>query len=92
MDSKQNASVLVVKPKTLNAADKASLRKAGIVVVEAADPSDVRFLSIERAPLDSSDLFYAAMTAVASDKYSGNTQQKFAEIMGSLVKASRGVK
>lgn len=82
------ASVLVVKPKTLNAADKKLLREEGIVCVEAADPSSVRLLQLEGPPLSGNDLFYAAIQSIAADKYNGNTAEHFAQTLASLAKAT----
>lgn len=56
--------LLVVKPKSLNAADKATLRRAGVVVVEATEPKDVRFLRPGQ-DLAASDLALAAMNALS---------------------------
>lgn len=83
-----SVQVLVIKPKALNAADRKSLRDAGIVCVEAADPSQVRLLTPEGPVLSSNDLFMAAITAIASDKYSDNTNQVFTRNLAALVKAS----
>jgi hypothetical protein len=57
------AELLIVKPRTLNAADKASLRKAGVIVVEAANPDEVRFIRAEQE-LAAGDLVMAAMRAL----------------------------
>ena len=81
--------ILVVKPKTLNAADKAALRKIDIVVVEARNPADVRMLQPEGPALNSNDLLYAAMQAIASDRWADNTRVHFANTVAALVKAAR---
>lgn len=82
------AQILVVKPKSLNAADKKLLRESGVVVVESNDPASVRLLGCEPQPMNSTDLFYAAMKAIASDKYAGNTADHFAKQVAALTKAS----
>lgn len=88
-----SAQILVVKPKTLNAADKKLLREANVVVVESNDPGSVRFLQAEGPALAPNDMFWAAMTAIASDQYTGNTRKKFVANLASLCKvndANRG--
>jgi hypothetical protein len=86
-----SAQILVVKPQTLNKEDKALLRKSSVVCIEASDPSSVRLLSAEGPALGGDDLFYAAMQAIASDKYTGNTAEVFAKQVAVLAKASRGI-
>lgn len=86
-----SAQILVVTPGTLNDADKALLRESGVVCVESADPSSVRFLTTEAPAISGNDLFYAAMQAIASDRYSSNTADKFAKTVAVLVKASNAL-
>lgn len=85
------AQILVVKPKSLTVADKKILREAGVVCIEAADPSSVRLLGVEPQPMNSHDLFYAAMQAIAKDKYSANTADQFARIVAAMTAASRSM-
>lgn len=85
------AQILVVKPKTLTAADKKLLRESGVVCIEAADPASIRMLLPESPPMSSNDLFFAAMKAIASDKYSDNTSQVFTKHLAALVKASNAI-
>lgn len=80
--------ILVVKPKTLTAADKKLLRDAGVVCVEAKDPASVRMLQPDGAQLASNDLLAAAMKAIASDSWQGNTKDAFADNVAALVKAA----
>lgn len=77
------AQILVVKPKALTAADKALLRKAGVVVVEAADPSSVRLIQPEGPALSGDELFYAAITAIYKGQDTG-TQRGFANLVANL--------
>lgn len=74
------AELLIVKPRTLNAVDKAALRKAGVIVVEAANPDEVRFIRAEQE-LAAGDLALAAMTAlhVARDT---TANQVFIKLIG----------
>lgn len=86
-----DTQILVVKPKTLTAADKKLLREAGVVCIEAADPTTVRLLSTEGPPMGCNDMFYAAIQAIAGDRYSDNTSKAFTSHMAAMCKASRGV-
>ncbi len=80
--------ILVVRPRTLNAVDKALLRKSGVVCIEEGDPQSVRLLSAEAPSMAAPDMFRAAMMAIAGDKISGNTAEAFARNMAAMVKAS----
>lgn len=82
--------ILVVKPKTLTAADKKLLRDAGVVCIESNDPASVRLLTPEGPALGCNDLFRCAMEAIAGDKYNGNTQETFKRV-AAMVKASGGI-
>ena len=55
--------ILPVKPGSLNAKDKAALRKAGVIVVEHESPEEIRFLR-PTADIDSSDMLLCAMRAL----------------------------
>lgn len=70
--------ILVVKPKALSPSDKGLLRKAGIVVVEAAEPSEVRLLSAEAPPIDGNAMLWSAMKALNQtfDTSSGRPQRE----------------
>lgn len=83
-----SVQILVVRPKTLNAVDKALLRKSGVVCIEASDPQSVRLLSAEGPPMAANDMFRAAMMAIADDKISDNTAEAFARNMAAMLKAS----
>lgn len=79
-----NKQILVVKPMSLSPSDKGLLRKAGIVVVEAAEPGDVRLLSAEAPPIDGNVMLVAAMKALTQsfDTSSGKPQREmFARLM-----------
>lgn len=86
-----NPTILVVKPKSLTAADKKILRDAGVVCIESNDPASVRLIAAESQPIGGNDLFYAAMKAIASDKYNGNTAEVFAKQVSALVKAGNAL-
>lgn len=66
-------AVLVVKPKALSEADRKILSEAGVVCVESRDPASVRFLSMEKPPMDSNELFRAAILAIAENSNAGGS-------------------
>lgn len=69
--------ILVVKPKALSPSDKGLLRKAGIVVVEAAEPGEVRLLQAEAPPIDGNAMLLAAMKALNhTNSYSTGDKQR----------------
>ena len=78
------AQILVVKPRSLTAADKKLLREAGVVVVEAADPSSVRLLQPEGNVLPGDQLLYAAMKALSESGGSG-AKSTFTDTVARLV-------
>jgi hypothetical protein len=78
------AQILVVKPKSLTAADKKLLREAGVVVVEAADPSQVRLIQPEGTALAGDELFYAAIKGIHLGGDSG-TRRIFTETLVRLM-------
>ena len=79
-----SAQILVVKPKTLTAADKKLLREAGVVCIEAADPSSVRLIEPEMPTLGGDELFYAAMKAIR-DSQDITANRVFAHTVAKLV-------
>lgn len=83
-----NAQILIIKPRSLTVADKKLLRENGVVCIEAADPSSVRLITAEGQALSGNDLFLCAMNAIAADRYTGNTGEKFAQAVAALCKAS----
>ena len=81
--------ILVTKPDTLNQRDKAALRRAGVVVIEADNPSDVKLIQANGAELSGGDMLYAAISAIAKDQYTGNVAQTFPKIMAQMMKDAR---
>lgn len=79
-----SAQILVVKPRSLTAADKKLLRDAGVVCIEATDPHSVRLIQPEGSVLSGDELFYAAMKALAADGYSSNTHPVFVRTIAKL--------
>lgn len=65
------AQILVVKPKSLTSGDKKLLRAAGVVCIEAADPSSVRLIQSEGSVVPGDELLYAAMKALRDQGGSG---------------------
>lgn len=80
-------NILVTRPGTLDQKDKELLRESGVIVVEADNPDDVRFLRPE-ADLAHGDMLYAAMQAIACGTLD-NQKEKFANAMAAIVKANR---
>lgn len=80
--------IIVVKPKTLNAADKKALREVGVVCIEAADPESVRFLQPDSQPMSSNDLFFAAISAIAKSDYT-DTPVRFARNVQNILDENR---
>lgn len=81
------SQILVTKPGVLNQRDKTVLRKAGVVCVEAEDPSEVRLIQTEGAPLTGGDMLFAALSGVM--KGSTYAKNEFAEVVFKLVEATR---
>ena len=70
-------AILPVKPGSINAKDKAALRKAGVTVVECEDPAALRLIrpSVE---LDGFGMLVAAMRGIqaAQTQYTENVAAK----------------
>lgn len=62
-------AVLFAKPSAVRPSDKAALRRAGVIVVEVEDPSDVRFVRAEgflgAQELPHGDVLAAAAKAIS---------------------------
>jgi hypothetical protein len=82
-------SILVVKPGSLTLPDRKKLRQIGIVAVEAEDPASVKLISPEGPALGANDMLFAAMSAIAKDRYSGNTQEAFVKLAVKLMEQVR---
>lgn len=59
-------SILIVRPASLDDATRAAFAEAGVLIVEAVNPDDVRLLTAEPMPLSGSDMLCAAIGAIAS--------------------------
>jgi hypothetical protein len=83
-------ALLPVKPGTLSDEDKANLAKAGIVVIEHAEPDTLRLLT-PTAELSGGDLLWAAMHALTGPSNSASTscQADFARAVGRLIREKR---
>jgi hypothetical protein len=75
------AEILITKPGVLSAADKAALRKAGIVPITAKEPDEVRFIRAE-LELDGGDLALAAMKALGHSSGIKNEHHLFVKLIG----------
>lgn len=83
------AEILITKPGALNGRDRSTLRKAGVVVVEAESPADVKLISAAGAEVSAGDMLFAALQAIHSDKYSDNTHQVFVRGLVAAMEAAR---
>lgn len=59
-------SILIVKPGAMGDEARKALADAGVIIVEAADPSDARLITPEPLPISGNDMLYAAITAIVS--------------------------
>jgi hypothetical protein len=88
------AAVLFVRPGAVRASDKGALRKVGVVVVEVADPHDVRFVRAEgfngAHELPHGDLLVAAAKAIQADDSYGHVKQAFADALAAALIARHG--
>lgn len=75
------SQILVTKPGVLNQRDRAALRKAGVVCVEADDPSDVKLITADGAEMRSGDLFLAAMRGA---NYDASSRSAFTKALANL--------
>ncbi len=82
-------AILPVKPGTLTKADKAELKKAGVIVVEHENPSELRLIT-PTTQVSSGDMLYCAMKALrASTGVSAQNQREtFAVLMANLIEAA----
>ena len=84
------SEILVTKPGTLSASDKRTLRKAGVVPIEADNPADVRLLNVEGSALSGDDMLFAVLSALSSsESLSINARAKLPSIMLKLLKERR---
>lgn len=79
-------SILVTKPKQLNASDKEVLRKAGVIVIEAEDTQSIRFIK-PNAEISGSDMFRAAMAGIARGNDT-TTMREFSMQIAAMSKAN----
>lgn len=78
--------ILVVKTGTLPAASKKALLKAGIVAIEADEPSEVRFL-MPAHEVPAMDMLGAAMNAIKEGN-SERTKVVFANLFTQLINSA----
>jgi hypothetical protein len=53
--------ILVTRPGVLNQRDRAALRRAGVVTIEAERPADVKLIEADGAEVSGGDMLFAAM-------------------------------
>lgn len=81
-------ALLPVKPGTISAEDRTTLRAAGIVVVEHDEPHTLRLLT-PTAELGTSDLFACAMHALTGASATMASQASFTQAVAALVRSKR---
>lgn len=86
------AEILVTKPGVLNQRDKSALRKSGVVVVEADNPTDVKLVSTDRGEITASGMLLACLRAISKDEWNGNVAHKLPRIMLEVFEAERAAK
>lgn len=84
------AEVFVCPKGSISDRSVRALREAGVIVVQADDPNQCRFLR-PGTEMTSSDMLWAALKALQLKGYSGASEQReeFTKIMFSLVNAKR---
>ena len=83
------AEILVTKRGVLNRYDKAKLTKAGIVCVEADDPSEVKLIAASGAELSAGGMMLAAMRAMVRVDLSNPSQVRTAFMEQMLAEMER---
>lgn len=76
--------ILPVKPGSISKADKAKLSKAGVIVVEHDNPSELRLLR-GHSELDSNDLLSCAMKALTADEYGTMQRDTFTRLVAAAI-------
>lgn len=85
-------ALLPVKPGTMSAEDKATLREAGVVVVEHEEPETLRLLT-PTAEIGTTDMLRAAMFAlVDSGNASTAARADFTTFIAKLVRENHTAK
>lgn len=83
--------ILFVKPKAISADDKASLKEAGVVVIEVANPHEVKLIRAS-SELSGGELLQAAAKAISEitdNDYGKQVQQKFSRAVCAAIAASK---
>ena len=81
--------ILVTKHGILSKADKAKLRRSGVVTVEADDPSQVKLIQ-PNVELSAGDMAWAAMAAIVSNG-SDFTKRDLARNLLQCIEATRSL-
>jgi len=89
------SEIFIARPGVLRDQDKAALRKAGIVVVEA-NHEDVKFIRAQ-TEVDGSAMLQAAMEALTSEpstaggsiSTASRQREKFMQLLAHIIKASK---
>jgi hypothetical protein len=79
-------AVLFVRPKSISKADRAALRKAGVVVVEVDNPSEVRFLRPSQE-ISGGALLVAAAKAIRTTGSMHSVREVFGRVVCEAIEA-----
>lgn len=77
-------TILFVKPEAISAEDKATLKEAGVIVIEIDDPADAKFV---RAAVEVGGTEMLAIAATAI-KHSDAATKRFGELMCKVLSAT----
>lgn len=84
--------ILITRPGVLGEEDRAALRQAGVIAVEAESPSDVKLISASGEELSGSAMFYAAMRALnTSSTYASGAREAFASAIMAELQTERDI-
>lgn len=72
--------ILFVKPRAISKVDKAILKEAGVIVIEVANPADVKFTRAH-AEISGSALLTAALRAISTNTYASASISKFGALI-----------
>jgi hypothetical protein len=75
------AEILITKPGALNQRDRKVLRDAGVVVVEAESPSDVKLIAASGAEVSAGNMLFAALKALSGGGYTYEARAVFTDAL-----------
>lgn len=84
--------ILVTKPGVLSKNDKAKLRRAEIVAIEADRPEDVKLMAVSGAELGANDMLFAAMKALSGGGNCWDIREAFTKALLAQMGEDRATK